>query len=126
MELKRGKLHLPQDERLKFTNGMATLICADGMVYVLTDARLQKAAETIDSLPSVQAAQMTRALFGSASSARVSKKGVLCVKDAPSALELLDGKSIGLRIEDDGLALLIPEGVNPRGRPFWEIVAGSQ
>lgn len=120
MELKRGKLPLPPDERLKFTNGMSTLVCADGMVYVLTDAKLQKAAETIDSLPAVQAMEMTRALFGSASSARVSKKGVLHVKDARPAMELLEGKTFDLRIPGDGLALLIPEGIDPKGCSFFK------
>ncbi len=120
MELKRGKPPLPPDERLKFTNGMSTLICADGMVYVLTDARLQKAAETIDKLPAVQAMQMTRALFGSAYSARVSKKGVLYVKDAPVALQRLNEKPFNLRIIGEGLALLIPEGVNLGGCSFFK------
>lgn len=119
MELKRGKLPLPPDERLKFTNGMATLICADGMVYVLTDARLQKAAEMIDRLPALQAVQMTRALFGSAFSARVSKKGVLRLGDAAPAMELLDGKSFDLRIPGEGLALLIPEGADPKKCTFF-------
>lgn len=125
MELYRGKITLPADGRLKFTNGMSTLLCADGMVYVLTDARLQKAAEQIDSLPSVLAAQMARALFGAASSARVSRKGVLKIKDSPAALAALEGKSFELRIPGEGLALLIPDGIDPTGASFFREEIGK-
>ena len=125
MELKRGKITLPADGRLKFTNGMSTLLCADGMVYVLTDGRLQETANRIDRLPSVQAAQMARALFGVATSARVSKKGVLSVKDSAPAMALLEGKTFELRIPGEGLALLIPEGVDPTGASFFREEIGK-
>ncbi len=119
MELIRGKITLPADSRLQFTNRMSTLLCADGMVYILTDGRLQETAERIDRLPKVQAVQMTRALFGAATSARVSKKGVLRIKDSAPALAALEGKTFELRIPGQGLALLIPEGVDPTSASFF-------
>lgn len=125
MELRKGKIALPADERLKFTNRMSTLLCSDGMVYILTDGRLQETANRIDLLPSVQAAQMARALFGVASSARVSKKGVLYIKDCPAALTLLEGRSFELRIPGEGLALLIPDGVDPTGASFFREEIGK-
>ena len=45
MKLKRGKLLLGNEDKMVFKNKMATLICLDGLIYIVNDDILQKSAE---------------------------------------------------------------------------------
>lgn len=109
MELKRGVLLLGHEDEMTFKNKMATLLCLDGLVYLINDDVLQEAAERIDKLPPIKARTMASTLFGSAHCVHVGKKNKVYIKDAPAALEVLDG-SFDALIVAKGTCALIPEG----------------
>jgi hypothetical protein len=119
MELKRGKLATADCEQLKFKNGMSTLLCSNGLVYLLTDQILQECANQIDTLPAQQAMMQARSLFGSAMSARVNKRGYVIIKDAPKALEILSTPFERVILKE-GLAVLVPQGADLSSGLFFK------
>lgn len=119
MKLKRGILELGHEDEMPFKNKMSTLLCVDGIVYIMNDDILQESAEKIDKLPPVKAKAMASTLFGNAHSARVGRKGKIYVKDAPAAMTFLDGE-FEVIIIDKGLCALLPEGKSRENIEFFK------
>ena len=117
--LKRGKFKLPKIPKTNFKSGIATFICADGLVYLASDEVLNHEAENLDKLPKQETAEMAKKLFSSASCAIISKHGKINLKDYPSVMEIL-GDSFNVEIINEGLVLLIPENGNIEGAKFFK------
>lgn len=119
MELKRGVLLLGHEEEMVFKNKMATLLCLDGLVYLINDDALQEAAERIDKLPPIKARTMAQALFGGAHCVHVGKRNKVYIKDAPKVCETLSD-SFDALIIDKGICVLIPEGKSREDIEFFK------
>ena len=119
MKLKRGKLLLGNEDKMVFKNKMATLICLDGLIYIVNDDILQKSAEEIDKLDPLRAKNRACALFGNAHSVRVGKKNKLYIGDAPDVVSLFDCEFEIFGI-DDGICAIIPEGKSASDIHFFE------
>ncbi len=112
MKLKGGKLMLGEienGERMNFKNKMATLLCLDGLVYIINDDFLQKCADDIDKLPPQKARARASMLFGSAHCARVGRKNKIYVKDAPEAASVF-GDEFGASMISDDICVIFPSG----------------
>lgn len=107
-ELKHKKFSLP-DGAGAFPNLMSTVLIQDDIVYLFSDAILQECAEKIDSLPAIKAKEYALLLFGTAKTARISKKGKVSLKEHPGIITLLE-KGFTIHRLREGLYALLPDG----------------
>ncbi|MBO4356510.1 MAG: hypothetical protein J5850_06640 [Clostridia bacterium] len=117
--VKRGKFKLPVESIKAFKGGLATLICADGIVYMASDDSMNEEASFLDKLPKHEMAAKAKKMFSSASCIRISRRGKAYLKDSPSASELL-GEAFEADIISEGLILLIPEGRDKNNASFFK------